>query len=329
MLDFKRMLENKKIRIVSFFLVFALLICVFSAGINTLSIHHDDLMQSRNKSMVMVQKQEKNSLDVIFVGDSLAYSAFSPMKMWEDHGIAAYVCAQSGQKIQETYSMLEVVFKNQKPKVVIIETSPMFRVRGMKEEIRSSISETCKQLFPIFRYHNIWKPLLMGKSYGEQSFNGYLLRWNKVAYANSANYMNEAKSPEDIAPSIDIYLQKIQNLCEKNGAQVLLVSVPSPYNYNNARCQAIAAYAKTQGVTYLNLNGENSPAGIDWNTDVLDNGDHLNVSGADRISSYMGDYLTQTYDLPDHRGEDAYASYSKMAKIYDDIAKEKIREIRQ
>lgn len=329
MLDFKRILKNNKIRVVTFFVVFALLICILSAGINVLSIKNDGLIQSRNKSMVLVQKEEKNSLDVIFVGDSLAYSAFSPMKMWEDHGFTSYVCAQSGQKIQETYSTLEVAFKTQKPRVVVLETSPMFRVRGMKEEIKSSLAETCKQLFPIFRYHNIWKPLLLGESYGEQSFNGYLLRWNKVAYTNSANYMNEAKSPEGIASSIEFYMQKIQKLCQENGAQLLLVSVPSPYNYNNARCRAIADYAKTQNLTYVNLNGEGNPAGIDWNTDILDNGDHLNVSGADRISTYMGNFLTQTYDLPDHREEDAYASYIEMAKIYDKVANEKIEEIRQ
>ncbi len=70
----------------------------------------DHLLQSRNKSMIRIQKQREDSLDALVVGDSLSYSAISPMKMWEEKGIASYVCGQSGQKLQETYSMLEIAF---------------------------------------------------------------------------------------------------------------------------------------------------------------------------------------------------------------------------
>ena len=60
-----------------------------------------------------------------------------------------------------------------------------------------------------------------------------------------------------------------------------------------------------------------------------DKGDHLNASGAERVSIYLAAYLKENYDLPDHRGEEAYASYTQMEKQYDRIVNEKIKEIRE
>ena len=34
-----------------------------------------------------------HSLDAIFIGDSEAYSSFSPLQMWEEHGFTSYVSA--------------------------------------------------------------------------------------------------------------------------------------------------------------------------------------------------------------------------------------------
>ncbi len=329
MLDFKEKLKIKKYRNSLFFIILALLIIGSSAGLSYLSMQDDHLLQSRNKSMIRIQKQKEDSLDALVVGDSLSYSAISPMKMWEEAGFASYVCGQSGQKVQETYSMLETAFKTQHPKVVVMETGPLFRVRGKSEEIKSTLSEQGNRFFPIFRYHDVWKPLLFGKKYAEQDFEGYLVRGTKTPYTHGDTYMSKAKTLEEIKPSIDLYMQKIIALCKKNDAKLLLVSVPSPHNYNTARCNAIAAYAKDNGISYLNLNDASNPVGIDWNTDCLDKGDHLNVSGAEKVSIYLAAYLKENYDLPDHRGQDAYASYAQMEKQYDRIVNEKIQEIRE
>lgn len=329
MLDFKEKMKIKKYRNSLFFVILALLIIGSSAGLSYLSMQDDHLLQSRNKSMIRIQKQREDSLDALVVGDSLSYSAISPMKMWEEKGIASYVCGQSGQKLQETYSMLEIAFKTQHPKVVVMETGPLFRVRGKSEEIKSTLSEMGNRYFPIFRYHDVWKTLLFGKKYAEQDFEGYLVRGTKIPYTHGDTYMSKAKTLEEIKPSIDLYMQKIIALCEQNDAKLLLVSAPSPHNYNTARCNAIAAYARENDIAYLNLNDTANPVGIDWSKDCLDKGDHLNVSGAERVSIYLAAYLKENYDLPDHRGEEAYASYTQMEKQYDRIVNEKIKEIRE
>ena len=88
-------------------------------------------------------------------------------------------------------------------------------------------------------------------------------------------------------------------------------------------------HARENDIAYLNLNDTANPVGIDWSKDCLDKGDHLNASGAERVSIYLAAYLKENYDLPDHRGEEAYASYTQMEKQYDRIVNEKIKEIRE
>lgn len=130
MQDFKRMTKTKAFKNTIFFVILVSLILGASGALSYVSMQDEHLIQSRNKSMIEIQRQPENSLDVIVVGDSLSYSAISPMQMWEDEGLTSYICGQSGQKVQETYSMLETAFEHQKPKVVVMETGPLFRVRG-------------------------------------------------------------------------------------------------------------------------------------------------------------------------------------------------------
>ena len=43
--------------------------------------------------------------------------------------------------------------------------------------------------------------------------------------------------------------------------------------------------------------------GIDWSTDTYDKGYHLNVWGAEKLTSYFGRILSEKHGMPDRRGE--------------------------
>lgn len=329
MQDFKEMKKQKAKTISAFGGILVVLIVAFSCLLTDISLKDDNLIQSRNKSMIQIQKQKKNSVDLIVVGDSLSYSAISPMQLWNSYGYSSFVCAQSGQRIQETYSMLQTVFENQKPKIVIMETNPMFRVRGKSEDIQSNLVEKCNRYFPIFRYHDVWKALLFGKKYAEQGYNGFLIRTGKKAYGKGETYMERSMKLETIEPRISDEMDKIIALCEKNRAKLVLVSVPSPHNYNNGRHHSLKQYAEEKHLEYLDLNQSVKDIGINWNQDCLDKGDHLNISGATKVTSYLGDYLYRNTDLKDHRGESAYGKWQKKSEEYQQLVAAKIWTIRQ
>ena len=80
---------------------------------------------------------------------------------------------------------------------------------------------------------------------------------------------------------------------------------------------------------FLDLNLKTEEIGINWKTDSLDNGDHLNYSGADKVTRYLGNYLTQNYTFPDHRGEKTYRTWDKEYKIYEQKAVREMKVIRK
>ena len=68
-------------------------------------------------------------------------------------------------------------------------------------------------------------------------------------------------------------------------------------------------YAGKYGIPYLDFNQKLKELGIDWKSDTLDKGDHLNLSGAHKVTDYMTAYLQEHYMLPDHRGDEKFTSW--------------------
>ena len=65
------------------------------------------------------------------------------------------------------------------------------------------------------------------------------------------------------------------------------------------------------GLDYVDLNVGDDLVEIDWATDSYDAGDHLNVSGARKVTTAVGSLLAGRYDAPDHRGDDAYDAWAE------------------
>ena len=61
----------------------------------------------------------------------------------------------------------------------------------------------------------------------------------------------------------------------------------------------------------MNCMGEQIP--IDWNTDTLDAGDHMNYYGASKVSDYMADFLVNTGLFSDKRTLPEYAAWNAFA----------------
>ena len=55
---------------------------------------------------------------------------------------------------------------------------------------------------------------------------------------------------------------------------------------------------------------------VDYSTDCYDPASHLNPSGAWKVTDFIGQHLSETYGIPDHRGEAAYAAWDSDYDAY-------------
>ena len=303
-------------KVILFFVLFIVLLWACSIGIQAVVRTAQGAVSGRSRVFASVSAEKKNTIDVLVAGDSESYTSVSPMDLWDQTGIAAYDCGQPGQRIQETYYMLKTAFKTQSPKLVLFETNTMFRAPGLLKNVQLSLTEPLAYHFPVIKYHNAWKALFDGSGGLKTSYKGFEIRNKIVSYEGDEEYMKETKDKTAIPEVVRVYMEKIKKLCEKNGADLLLVSAPSPKNYNYKKHNALEEYARENKLPYVDLNMKYRDIGIDWKRDSYDKGDHLNISGARKVTAYIGKYLTDNYSLPDRRDEDGWQEWKEMAKEY-------------
>ena len=299
-------------------------------------------------SMIAQYYEEAGNHDVIFIGDCEVYSNFSPIEMYRQQGITAYVRGTSQQLIWQSYYILKETLKYETPKVVVFNVNAMRYDEPVKEEfhrltidkmkwspekvgiIQASMTEEetfLSYVFPILRYHSRlteltaedWEYLFEDKY---STYNGYLMKKEVLpvgklpAKRPLANYQ--------FSDTCYDYLERMTALCKEHGVELVLVKAPSlyPYWYEEHSSQ-IADFAQTHQLRYYDLTQEVDAIGLDFSQDTYDAGLHLNLSGATKLSGYFAKLLAENHGIPDRRTDAATgAEYEEKLRLYDEAAKE-------
>lgn len=298
--------------------------------------------------------KEKVPHDVIIFGDCDAYESYSPVKMYQEYGISAYIRGSGEQYINQTYYLLKDVLRTETPKVVVLSIHNMqhdvprkeaynrMTLDGMRwskdkvDAINSSMTkgETfASYVFPILRYHDRWDKLT--KTDFEHVFTKDITSHNGYYMRCDVNPMGTLpKMPPKISyrfgDNAMYYLDQIRLLCEEKGIQLLLVRAPIEYGWYEQWDKNIEEYAAKYGLTYINFCDYADDMGIDMKKDTYDKGLHLNIYGAEKLSVYFGKYLTENYQLTDYRTVPAVAAeYEKDIKFYNFMRDDQLRELEQ
>ena len=102
------------------------------------------------------------------------------------------------------------------------------------------------------------------------------------------------------------YLEKMRLLCEKNGAELILIKAPTNswgYWWYDEWDEQICDYAEEKDLAYYNFIPLCEEIGIDWSVDTYDEGVHLNVYGAEKMSVYFGRILAEKHGIRDRRSD--------------------------
>ena len=251
--------------------------------------------------------EEKDTIDTIFLGDSIFYNSVSPLKLYHEYGFTSYDCAIRSQTTKQAYKYLEVAIEHEHPKVVFFSANSLFRDPA-KQPTYWKVKNQIQYYLPIFKIHSTWKNIFSSNPYGDIA-KGY--KYTKMQHkANPKNHMKPTKQKKEIADININYLKKMKELCDENNIEFIVVSVPSLVSWNSARANGAIELLKDLDIKFIDLNIDQAVI-IDWNKESKDQGDHLNYKGASKITKWFGEYLKETDLVEDHRGEKKYASWEE------------------
>lgn len=329
-------------RVIKVFIIIIILLIIFFLINKLLSPKYmTDLVEG---SMIAEYYDEPKNHEVIFIGDCEVYANFSPMVMFEEKGITAYVRGTSQQLIWQSYGILKETLKYETPKVVVFNVNSLRynkpvseaynrltldKMKWSKEKvemINASMMEEetfISYVFPVLRYHSRFSELKSEDfeylfKERKNTHNGFLINKNVKPVGSLP-----AKKPLPEYKFADIcyeYLDKMVKLCRDNNIKFVLIKAPSlyPYWYDEYNEQ-IVEYAKNNNIEFYNLKEVVEEVGIDYQTDTYDAGLHLNLNGATKLSKYFANLLKENYDLTDYRQNEEI----------NDIYQQKLQEYRQ
>lgn len=264
---------------------------------------------------------QENTLDVLIVGNSDAYSGFSPMEMWANYGFTAYVSGTGHQLVGESYRILEEVLKRQKPKVVILETDELYTRTNSLKIMTKDLRRAVYGQFSVLDYHDRWKVFDIKTAFAPKVYSarfaskGQFVSGAVVPYSGK-EYMKKTDEREKINTLFLSRLGEMAKLCRKNNIQLILVQVPSQTSWTYQRHNAVSDWAKGNNVPFLDLDLKRREIGFDWKTDSRDGGNHLNCYGAKKVSLYVGEYIKKHVQLEDRRKDPAYAQWNTDYQAY-------------
>lgn len=265
--------------------------------------------------------EPRDSIDVVVIGNSDAYSGFSPMEIWNAYGYTSYVCAEGRQLISGSIAMLKQVLSCQSPKVVILETDGLFTKSDVIENVVGMFNAASGNTFSVFQYHNRWKQLDVSNMLKKPAYNAHSVTKgqkmsNEVIGYTGGEYMKKSDDRAVIPKASLVGLRAFAELCEKSGAKLVLVEVPSQSSWNYKKHNAIMDWADENGVPFIDLNIDRDSFDFDWAEDSRDGGNHLNNRGAKKVSLYIGKYLSENFELDDRRGDPDFSRWNEDFENY-------------
>ena len=309
---------------------------------------HLTYMQRGYTKLMGFYGEEKNTIDVCFVGTSSTFSIFMPMEAWNEYGMASFnYCTNMQFENALKYSLTDLE-RTQDPSVILIDIAPFIYGHYAGN---TDFSEEDRQLFIKYnldsrRYHA--DRLALSYEITRDNGGGFADFWYYVCdftryhtntltwshFNNSEKDINkgyeymlhdggqaftlsEVLAPDDsvVTPLEGIELTYLQELVEKiQGMDCQVVMYCGPIYFRETeqlgRKNFVEQYAQDAGITFWDLTDHIEEMDLDCETDYW-NTYHFDALGAQKTTAYLAAKIEETFDLPDHRQDAEYAQWNE------------------
>lgn len=319
-------------------------------------IYRGELSHTR-KSITGFYAEEKDSLDVVILGTSSTFSAVMPMELWGKYGITSYdMCTNVLFEEAIKYHVKELQ-KTQHPKLLIIDTAPFlyghkanafldtdshlryntdgFSLSWNRFDLINAVIPRGKRFeyyFDLLYYHGNSEPsieYLFNKH--TNIYKGYNNLPQNVSFDESV-YMANTGMMELPEEDKKYFLDLLDELKSFDG-DILFVEWPVFYTEEIAgicgESEYMEAKVKEYGYDYLDLSKIRDEIDLDSRFDYSLDFLHFHAFSAEKITNYLGEYLSANYDLADHRSDADYQNWQEQYAQWEAIKEEEKNQVNE
>lgn len=290
---------------------------------------------------------QKENFDVLFFGSSHMYTSVYPMQLWNEYGIISYNMGSSSATPTISYYNLLLACEQTKPKMIVLDTYMIAEDYKIRPDKFSNSIHNAFNPYPL----SYTKYMAIKDLCGEEKlldnimeflfdFSIYHARWNKLdeqdfKSININEYKKGAECKLNVAkPNImskfnlvDMfneeetvnmkYLRKVIEYCKKNNIEILVTYNPYPASDKEiSASKYIQTICDEYDIKYINFLTMDV---VNYDIDCYDKEAHLNVSGARKVTDYLGKYIIENYDIQDQRKNEDYAFWYEDYNEYIDL----------
>ncbi len=304
------------------------------------------LLKDRMEASNFFVNEPKNSINVLFLGSSHVLCGINPLIIWNEQQITSYSLATNAQMPYASLMLARLSQDFQKPKLIVLDVYMFLREVNfdasewnhkaldpfpltLKKAVSiihtERIQNKMEFLFPLVKYHS----RLMKEELSNQDFlypfinTTSLLKeytyFDSIYEFKFLQNLNQIIEKKPILSENEKTLLEMIQWAKDNHIPLLLTAIPYQTSLTDyQQINYIASIAEQNKVPFLELNTRVGEIGIHSTTDFKDNG-HLNVFGAEKISSWFGRYLASNYELNSSRANDTVQNWNDAYTYYDNI----------
>jgi len=274
--------------------------------------------------------EDRNSLDVLFMGASEVYSGFSSALAYKQQGFTSYPYAFTGNPDTLWKNELKEALRYQKPKLVVVEVNGALydpedlyddsKLRQFTDSMplsenkietvnRFATEDKLSYYLTILKYHSRWNEVFTSLSWMTDRLfmkaRGYsLLRgsFTRTGYDSRGKVEDVAniKGVQPLSNDARYYLLDFLQYCKDNKVNVLFVRFPHLISDQRAemmyrRSKTVKSIVSEYGYSFLDMEPLRKNIGLKKN-DYYNN-DHLNIKGQRKLTTYLAAYIARHYDV--------------------------------
>lgn len=346
------MKKRQAVRAVSFVLVFLVIFHLMSnVLIKSIVTGVEDNV---SRIYAMYHSEKKNSWNGVIMGSSTIYCGWVAPVAWKEKGIAIYPVSYLSLSFHMYLNLIKEVEKTQDTDFFVVDLRGLRKLaddytgraaRYVTDNMPMSVNridtvnrtlsvlsdinegkgvqeDKLSYYIPFFKYHSRWSELEMGDYVKPESHYKGAVQTDKFAFTQKK--LKKPKLTEECGELSDLqkkYLIELLEYGKEKNLQMLFISTPvakfSDINEQKMYNEAFRI-AESYGYKTINFNTEKmyQELDLDFKTDFRD-GTHLNSIGGRKFTSYLADYVAETYDLEDLRGKEEYKDWDEAWEAYD------------